>query len=159
MSARGQECVNRHICLTPVFPCCDCCPDCFPGLSTLLYSTLLIVELSKLAELNDSAGGYDWAWQKEAKARKEKLEAAGAAGAIAEDGDAKAALKLSMDNILMVGGNSWEAIQACLLQRVGAGICFDAWRLLSGSVPRGESVCVSGGLGVRRSVPGDQIIF
>ncbi|CAM9144573.1 unnamed protein product [Laminaria digitata] len=59
------------------------------------------VELSKLAELNDSAGGYDWAWQKEAKARKEKVEAAGAAGASAEDGDAKAALKLSMDNILM----------------------------------------------------------
>lgn len=61
------------------------------------------MELSKLAELNDSAGGYDWAWQKEAKALKEKVEAAGAAGAKAEDGDAKAALKLSMDNILMVG--------------------------------------------------------
>eukprot|EP00904_Undaria_pinnatifida_P002721 jgi/Undpi1/1244/HiC_scaffold_108.g14158.m1 len=59
------------------------------------------VELSKLAELNDSAGGYDWAWQKDAKALKEKLEAAGAAEATAEDGDAKAALKLSMDNILM----------------------------------------------------------
>lgn len=72
-----------------------------PGPSTLLHSTP--VELSKLAELNDSAGGYDWAWQKEAKALKEKVEAAGAAGASAEDGDAKAALKLSMDNILMVG--------------------------------------------------------
>lgn len=59
-----------------------------------------------MAELNDSAGGYDWAWQKDAKALKEKLEAAGAAEATAEDGDAKAALKLSMDNILMVGGNT-----------------------------------------------------
>lgn len=57
-----------------------------------------------MAELNDSAGGYDWAWQKDAKALKEKVEAAGAAGALAEDDDAKAALKLSMDNILMVGG-------------------------------------------------------
>lgn len=61
------------------------------------------MELSKLAELNDSAGGYDWAWQKEAKALREKAQAAeGLSGVAEEDRDAKAALKLSMDNILMV---------------------------------------------------------
>lgn len=60
------------------------------------------MELSKLAELNDSGGAYDWAWQKEAKALQEKAEAAGGVGAAEEDGDSKAALKLSMDNILMV---------------------------------------------------------
>lgn len=60
------------------------------------------VELSTLAELNDSAGGYDWAWQKEAKALREKAQAAEGVGVAEEDRDAKAALKLSMDNILMV---------------------------------------------------------
>lgn len=60
------------------------------------------MELSKLAELNDSAGGYDWAWQKEAKALQEKAQAAEGVGVAEEDRDAKAALKLSMDNILMV---------------------------------------------------------
>lgn len=60
------------------------------------------VEVSKLAELNDSAGGYDWAWQNEAKALREKAEAADGLDLEGEDRDAKAALKLSMDNILMV---------------------------------------------------------
>lgn len=60
------------------------------------------MELSKLAELNDSGGAYDWGWQQEAKALQEKTEAAGGVGAVDEDGDSKAALKLSMDNILMV---------------------------------------------------------
>lgn len=60
------------------------------------------VELSKLAVLNDSAGGYDWVWQKEARALQEKAQAAEGAEAAEEDRDAKAALKLSMDNILMV---------------------------------------------------------
>lgn len=78
------------------------------------------MELSKLAELNDSGGGYDWAWQKEAKALKEKVEAAGAAGASAEDGDAKAALKLSMDNILMVGR---VAARQCRKREILFGQC------------------------------------
>ncbi|CAN0411293.1 unnamed protein product [Ectocarpus sp. 12 AP-2014] len=59
------------------------------------------VELSKLAKLRDSGGGYDWAWQKEAKDLQEKAEAAEGVGMAEEDRDAKAALKLSMDNILM----------------------------------------------------------
>ncbi|CAM9588195.1 unnamed protein product [Ectocarpus fasciculatus] len=59
------------------------------------------VELSKLAKLRDSGGGYDWAWQKEAKDLQEKAEAAEGVGVAEEDRDAKAALKLSMDNILM----------------------------------------------------------
>lgn len=58
--------------------------------------------MSKLAELKDSAGGYDWAWQKETKALQEKAEALEGVGLAQEDRDAKAALKLSMDNILMV---------------------------------------------------------
>lgn len=60
------------------------------------------VEVSKLAELKDSAGGYDWTWQKETKALQEKAEALKGVGLAQEDRDAKAALKLSMDNILMV---------------------------------------------------------
>lgn len=60
------------------------------------------MELSKLAELNDSGGAYDWGWQQEAKELQEKAEAAGGVGAVDEDRDSKAALKLSMDNILMV---------------------------------------------------------
>lgn len=60
------------------------------------------VEVSKLAELNNSAGGYDWAWQKNARALQEKEE--GARGIEPEDGtgDIKASLNLSMDNTLMV---------------------------------------------------------
>lgn len=60
------------------------------------------MELSKLAELNDSAGGYDWAWQKETKALQEKAEAAGGVADMEEDNQTKAALTLSVDNILMV---------------------------------------------------------
>ncbi|CAM9139609.1 unnamed protein product [Scytosiphon promiscuus] len=59
------------------------------------------VEVSKLADLKDSAGGYDWTWQKETKALQEKAEALEGVGLAQEDRDAKAALKLSMDNILM----------------------------------------------------------
>ncbi|CAN0293881.1 unnamed protein product [Pylaiella littoralis] len=59
------------------------------------------VELSKLSTLNDSAGGYDWTWQKEAKALQEKAQAAEGVGVAEGDRDARAALKLSMDNILM----------------------------------------------------------
>ena len=71
------------------------CPHCSD-------TRLLKVELSKLAELNDSAGGYDWVWQKEAKALREKAQATEGVGVAEEDRDAKAALKLSMDNILVV---------------------------------------------------------
>lgn len=70
-----------------------------PSLASHLTS---LVEVSKLAELNEPAGGYDWAWQKEAKVLQEKTEAAGGVGGVKEDSDSKAALKLSMDNILMV---------------------------------------------------------
>lgn len=69
----------------------------------LVSSFSSTVELSKLTELNDSADGYDWAWQKDAKILQEKTQAAeGIVAANEEDRDAKAALKLSMDNILMV---------------------------------------------------------
>lgn len=64
------------------------------------------MELSKLAKLRDSGGGYDWTWQKEAKDLQEKAEAAEGVGVAEEDRDAKAALKLSMDNILMVSHTS-----------------------------------------------------
>ena len=62
-----------------------------------------------MAELNDSAGGYDWAWQKKARALQEKTEEARGDEAAAGDSstDIKAALKLSMDNILMVRHTIW----------------------------------------------------
>lgn len=71
------------------------------------------VELSKLAELNASGGGYDWAWQKEAKALQEAAESAAAVGGGAggvvseEDQNIASALKLSVDNILMVSGRGF----------------------------------------------------
>lgn len=65
--------------------------------------------MSKLSELDDSAGGYNWAWQTEAKALQEAAEAAG--GAVAADAEGStAALKLSMDNILMVRPQSAKCV-------------------------------------------------
>lgn len=63
----------------------------------------LSAEVSKLAELNDSAGGYDWVWQKNARALQEKEEEARYIEP-EDDGirDIKASLNLSMDNTLMV---------------------------------------------------------
>lgn len=80
------------------------------------------MELSKLATLNDSAGGYDWEWQKEAKALQEKAQAAEGVGVAEEDKVAKAALKLSMDNILMVSMVCALAggVAVCLYYCVGA---------------------------------------
>lgn len=63
----------------------------------------LLVEVSKLSELNASAGGYDWVWQQNARALQEKQEEA--RGIEPEDDgirDIKASLNLSMDNTLMV---------------------------------------------------------
>lgn len=85
-------------------------PIAIPSFFRLVCRLPWAVELSKLAELNDSAGGYDWAWQKEAKALEEAAENAAALGgntggaASEEDINITSSLKLSMDNILMVGG-------------------------------------------------------
>lgn len=59
------------------------------------------VELSKLSELNDSAGGYEWKWQKEARALQEAADKANGVSMGGTD-ESISALKLSMDNILMV---------------------------------------------------------
>lgn len=75
------------------------------------------MELSKLSTLNDSAGGYDWTWQKEAKALQEKAQAAEGVGVAEGDRDARAALKLSMDNILMVS-LVWNRLQTRFSVRV-----------------------------------------
>lgn len=56
-----------------------------------------------MAELNVSAGGYDWAWQKNARALQEKEEEAREVEPVEDSSrDIKASLNLLMDNILMI---------------------------------------------------------
>lgn len=65
------------------------------------------VEVSKMSQLDDSAGGYEWSWQKEARVLQEAAENAGV-GSNAGGEDSTSALKLSMDNILMVTGRGYK---------------------------------------------------
>lgn len=65
------------------------------------FMCLTSVEVSKLTELN-AAGGYDWGWQKEAKRLEEKLAREVQVGDDDGVADSAAALRLSMDKILMV---------------------------------------------------------